>query len=385
VPDPRLADLPVDATQLTDEVLVTQPRGASDATIEAAARRLGLTILERVDSSLLDSRIVRLLIPDGRAVGDIIVALAGESGVGPAQPSFVYRRQEGAGASARTPQYALERIAARAAHSTSTGRGVVVAVIDTGVDATHPDIRGATIASRDLIGATRAPEIAHATAIAGIITADGVTHGVAPGVRVLSVRAFATFSSRGPARTARSTSLVLLKAIDQAMAEKSRILNLSFAGPRDPLIERAIAIAIGRAAVAVAAAGNGGPDAAPAYPAAYPGVIAVTATDAADRLYRDANRGDYVTVAAPGVEVLAASADHGHELVSGTSFATAHVSGLAALLLEVAPHLGASEVALALRETARDLGAPGQDAAFGAGLVDARALLAHRLAGRASR
>lgn len=381
-PDPRLTGVPVDTTQLPDEVLVALPAGEPDTTIEGAAQRLNLTILERADMPLIASRVVRLAIPDTRTVAEVVQALSAEPGIGAAQPNHIYGRQQGGHAAESVPQYALEKISAGAAHALSLGRNVVIAVIDTGVDGSHPDISAATLTSQDLLGASVPHEPAHATAVASILAARGVTRGIAPEARLLSLRAFASFGPIGAPTTARSTTMVVLKAIEAAVKQRSRILNLSFAGPRDALLERILAAAIDQNTIAVAAAGNGGREAAPVYPAAYPGVIAVTATDAADRIYRNANQGEYIAIAAPGVEVLAASADHGHELVSGTSFATAYVSGLAALLLELAPGLTPPEVLRALQETARDLGEPGRDPAFGAGLADAEALLRHPLARR---
>jgi subtilisin family serine protease len=123
--------------------------------------------------------------------------------------------------------------------------------------------------------------------------------------------------------------------------------------------------------VLVAAAGNNGPQAPEAYPAAYPEVIAVTATDIDDKLFDGANQGRYVSVAAPGVDVLVAAPNGGYDFTTGTSVATAHVSGLAALLLERDPVLTPDAVRAILMRTARDLGPAGRDDQFGAGLVDA--------------
>lgn len=373
-PGPRLAGLAADATQLADEVLVTQAAGEPDSTIDGVALRLGLTVFERVTVALIGARIVRLGIPDGRSVDQILQALSAEPGIGPAQPNYVYRRQQGSQPSPAVPQYALQKIAVDGAPAVSTGRNVVVAIVDTGVDGSHPDMRRSSLASHDVLGESVAVDLAHGTAIAGIIGARGVTRGIAPDARLLSLRAFASFASPASGGPSLSTSLVVLKALEEAMGRKARVLNLSFAGPRDRLVETAIGVVIERRAVVVAAAGNGGDEAGPAFPAAYRDVIAVTATDSDDRLYSRANRGDYIAVAAPGVDVLAASAGHGHELVSGTSFATAHVSGLAALLLQLAPELTPVEVRQALQETAKDLGAPGHDPAFGAGLANASVL-----------
>src|SRR3981081_2669034 len=120
-----------------------------------------------------------------------------------------------------------------------------------------------------------------------------------------------------------------------------------------------------------APAGNTAPQAPEAYPAAYPEVIAVTATDIDDKLFDGANQGRYVSVAAPGVDVLVAAPNGGYDFTTGTSVATAHVSGLAALLLERDPVLTPDAVRAILMRTARDLGPAGRDDQFGAGLVDA--------------
>jgi subtilisin family serine protease len=123
--------------------------------------------------------------------------------------------------------------------------------------------------------------------------------------------------------------------------------------------------------ILVAAAGNAGPKSKPLYPGADPNVIAVTATDADDKLFAMANRGAYVAVAAPGVDILMPSPGAGYWVSTGTSMAAAYVSGVAALVLERQPRLDGEALRKLLVATAHDLGPKGRDDQFGAGLIDA--------------
>ncbi|HNB26221.1 MAG TPA: S8 family serine peptidase, partial [Alphaproteobacteria bacterium] len=152
---------------------------------------------------------------------------------------------------------------------------------------------------------------------------------------------------------------------------------LSLTGPQDRLVTQAVEQALMARIAVVAAAGNAGAGAPPAYPAAQPGVIAVTATDLKDRLYKHANRGAYVTIAAPGVDILCAAPGNGYGYLSGTSMAAAYVSGLVALLVDRQPGLGPTQVRKTLETSAADLGAPRRDPEFGAGRIDAAAALDH--------
>jgi subtilisin family serine protease len=146
---------------------------------------------------------------------------------------------------------------------------------------------------------------------------------------------------------------------------------MSFAGPKDALIERGIAALAAKGIVMVAAAGNAGPKSPPLYPAANTNVIAVSATDAEDKLFTASNRGSYIAVAAPGVDVFLPAPDEKYQITSGTSFSSAYISGLAALVLERNPVLKPGELRAILMKTARDLGSPGRDDLFGAGEADA--------------
>ena len=146
---------------------------------------------------------------------------------------------------------------------------------------------------------------------------------------------------------------------------------MSFAGPNDPLLQRAIEAGIAKGVIFVAAAGNGGPSAEAAYPAAYRGVIAVTAIDSNDQLYDMANRGDYVAIAAPGVDILTPAPNAAYEMSSGTSLAAAHVSGIIALMLERRPTLSTEDARAILKRTARDPGLTAGARGLGAGIIDA--------------
>jgi subtilisin family serine protease len=164
---------------------------------------------------------------------------------------------------------------------------------------------------------------------------------------------------------------VILKSLVFAASHGAQIVNMSFAGPKDPLVERGIAAAATKGMVLVAASGNAGPKSPPLYPAANPNVIAVSATDAYDRLFPASNRGGHIALAAPGVDIFLPAPDGKYQMTSGTSFSAAYISGLAALMMERNPQLTPAEVRAILTKTARDLGLPGRDDLFGAGEADA--------------
>jgi subtilisin family serine protease len=258
------------------------------------------------------------------------------------------------------------------AHELALGRDVVIAVIDSAIDQSHPDLKGAVALAFDAVGAPDRAVGFHGTAVAGIIRAQGAMAGAAPQASVLAVRAFRV---RNAGEVAETTSWTLLRAIDWAVQNKANVLNLSFVGPEDDALHLALQAATARRVIAVAAAGNNGPTAAPAFPAAYPEVIAVTAVDAKDRRYEKANRGAYIAVAAPGVDILAPVARGKHSYLSGTSFATAYVSGVVALLLERNRDLDTNAVLALITAGAEDLGPAGRDEDFGAGRVNAFASL----------
>jgi len=278
----------------------------------------------------------------------------------------------------RTSQWALTTLRAERAWSVTTGTAVTVAVIDTGVQAGHPDLAGTVVAGVDLIGDKASStdgsndENGHGTHVAGIIGAiannsTGVA-GLAPGVKILPVRVLDGDGAGYDSDIADG----IVRAVDRG----AKVLNLSMGGTDSGAISTAVKYAIGKNVVVVAAAGNEREDGNPvSYPAADEGVIGVGATDSSNTDAPFSNTGSYVDLAAPGVGVWSTYKGGTYRQQSGTSMASPHVAAAAALTLAVAPGLSPAAVTRVLEETATDLGAAGRDDATGYGLVDPYAAL----------
>jgi subtilisin family serine protease len=373
-----------------NEVVLEFPGNVSAQQASAVARRNRLTRIESAYMPLTNSTFFRWRITDGRPVRGVLNALRRE-GVS-AQPNYLFltsQQQDGAAAgfaprqdappkptpavataatrpSAGDPaQYVLGKLRINEAHNLATGDKVLVAVIDSGIDLGHPELKGVVAGSFDALGTSEKPHM-HGTAIAGAIAAHARLMGAAPAARILAIRAFGATGN-----SAEATTFAILKGIQYAVQQNARIINMSFAGPRDPGLGRALAAAKARGAVLIAASGNFGPKSPPQYPAADPNVIAVSATDAEDHMFRASNIGTHIAVSAPGVDVLLPVPDNNYEMISGTSFSAAYVSGIAALVIQRAPALTPDAVRHILESTAKDLGPRGKDPQYGAGLVDA--------------
>ena len=317
------------------------------------ANDYGLAVDDEATIRSLGVRLVTFTVLRPRGLGDLIDTMGLDSRVQSAQPNFRYRTSAASIAGA----YPQNRMKIQPALGLASGAGVTVALIDTRVAELSSLVGHVTerISVTPTSGKGR-----HGTALAGLI-AD-----VAPAARLLAVEAFA--DDPGDPDTGVATTLSLARALDAAIDRKADVINLSIAGPRDPLIGRLVRQALGRGIVVVAAAGNDGPDAPPRYPAAYDGVVAVTATDPRDQPYAAGAQGTHVAVAAPGVEIRATVSEGVVGYVTGTSVAAAQVAGVAALLRERAPGLGSGETRRLLKETAAPL-------PEGPGMVDAFAAL----------
>ncbi len=365
-----------------NEVVVGLESNISPRALDALAQRHRLTAIESRDVPLVGTTYHRWRIADGRSISDVIRALEADGVVRHAQPNYRFTLAQAPVASLpQVPttraerdagtQYASVMLHLGEAHRFATGEKVMVAVIDSAIDTLHPEIIDAVADRFDAIAPTGAVN-PHGTGMAGAIVARSKLMGVAPNVRLLAIRAF-----NGEGDKSEATTLSLLTGIDWAVAHGARVINMSFAGPYDPDIARGVAAAKQKGVVLVAAAGNAGPKSPPLYPAADTNVIAVTAIDADNRLLSAANRGKYIAVAAPGVDVLVPAPRRAYQLTTGTSVAAAEVSRIAALLVELKPTITPDEVRKILQSTAFDLGRKGPDDQFGAGLADAeRAVMA---------
>jgi subtilisin family serine protease len=340
--------------------------GVSRQTIDDLAARLGLTVIGAQRSALAGGTLFHFRLAGGRRVADVVRALEAER-IGVAQPNYVYRvgqneppdaRQDAAG------QYVADKLRLAEAHKIATGKGVLVAVIDSAIDGQHPDLGKAIVKKFDPAGGGK-PH-AHGTGMVGAIAAHGRLTGIAPDASVLAVHAFSTTAKQSPQATTRN----IVAGLEWALDNKARVINMSFAGPHDPMLQLAMKKAHEKGVVLIAAMGNQGAKSPPLYPAADPHVIAVTATDENDALYDRANRGPHVAVAAPGVDIMAAAPDGTYQMTTGTSVAAAHVSGVAALLIERHPTVDAKTVLEVLTASATKLGADARDDQFGFGLID---------------
>ena len=363
-----------------DEIVTSFAPGTTPQAIAQFAQRQDLAQLESQNFPLIGTSLYRWRIGGGRSVPSVVQALGTENIVASVQPNYLFALQEdnaqennakadnakSAPATAGdAAQYVLAELQIAQAHQIATGKSITVAVIDSEIDARHPDLDGAVVKRFDALAGSDTPH-PHGTSIAGAIAAHGKLIGIAPGVQILAVHAFD--DSPGEAK---GTSFAIDKGLQWAADNNARIVNMSFAGPADPILARLLAAASAKGIVLIAAAGNGGPQSAPLYPAADPDVIAVTATDNAEHIFALANRGRYIAVAAPGVDILALAPGDAYALSSGTSIAAAHVSGIAALLLERNPALTPGDVRSILIATATPIGPPVPDSPYGAGVVNA--------------
>ncbi|WP_067069037.1 type VII secretion-associated serine protease mycosin [Carbonactinospora thermoautotrophica] len=271
-------------------------------------------------------------------------------------------------------QWALQKLRAQEAWKYTQGEGVTVGLVDSGADATHPDLKGQVVPGKDFYrgtgDGTTDPD-GHGTAMASIIAGTGHAPsgvlGLAPKARIYPM---VTGDVGSPNRLSRA------KAIKYAADQGIKVLNISEGGPitnpelaKDNPEKEAIEYALRKDVVVIAGAGNTGSNQ-PFYPAAYLGVIAVSAVDQNKSPWHKSGHGSWVTVAAPGVDIYAAEPGGEYDTGNGTSQATAYVSATVALIRAKFPELSANQVIHRLIKTADDCGPPGRDDYCGYGMIN---------------
>jgi type VII secretion-associated serine protease mycosin len=276
----------------------------------------------------------------------------------------------------RAQQWHLDFLNIDQVHQVSTGQGVIVGVIDTGVDGGHPDLAGRLLPGIDLSFFQRPDALedldGHGTAMAGLIAANGQAVGIAPDATILPVR----HTAAGAVGDARRQA----QGIEWAVDNGATVLCLAFAHPRpNPVLEQAIRYALAHDVVVVAGVGNTPDSEGLVYPAAYDGVIGAAAVD------RNGNHADFSIVssaadlAAPAVDIMSLEARNidptGYTRGGGTSDATAIIAGVAALIRAKYPELSAEDVIHRMIATADDRGTPGRDNEYGHGIINPLAAL----------
>lgn len=359
-------------TQAHDDGLARAPAGeilvvgAAEGLGEEAGR-LGLSVVEHLRLGGIDADLYRVAVPAGHDAGQAVAALRARF---PAAGIDLDRVTAPAGAALNTDiasgSWARTAIGWEPA-APDCGRGVRIGMIDAAVDVSHPALAGQEIEYRSFHNPDRRPaEAVHGTAIAAMLVGhpsrDG-WGGILPGAQLKAANVF-EYNEDGQLV---GNALALVKAFDWMVEEGVHVVNLSMAGQDNKALRYVIDHARERGLVSVAAAGNWG-RAEPAYPAAYEGVIAVTAFGPGGAIYEKANRGSFIDFAAPGVEIWTA-VPHGGRVQSGTSFAVPYVS--AQIAVEIAQGMARDTQAIRrlLQARATDLGAPGRDDDYGWGFV----------------
>jgi hypothetical protein len=335
--------------------------------------RSHLPALQQIGFRAIDQRPLRQL-------GVIVVRLRVPAGVSPEAARSVLRRRfpdlpldlhqlyRSSGTVALPPLDFPRHLIAWDQTYDSCTAGATVGMIDTGLSPAVRQRLGPRLVAANFATAGPGDQTgaeAHGDAIATLLAGDGARGGLMPGARLEAAGVFEPDGDNGTV----ASVVAVARALDWMVAHHVPVVGLSFDGPDNTILSEAVRRAAQAGLVMVAAAGNDGPDAPPAYPAALPGVVAVTAVDHHRTVYDHANRGDYIGIAAPGVRVPVTAADGTPRLVTGTSFAVPFV--VAALAADPQRPAGGDAALLRLAAQALDLGAPGPDPIYGAGLVQA--------------
>lgn len=342
------------------EIVALLPQGQNRAPIEAA----GFTILAVTPLLALSADLFRLRVPGGQSGEQALATLRQLVPAALSDLNHLYRPDD---FTCDGPECAAQ--AAIGWSPASLDAAPRIGMIDTGINAAHHALEGQNLTVHQVDLAERdAPGRQHGTAIAALLVgrAGDRVPGLLPKAELVAVEAF----HRGNLGD-QADAFSVVAALDRLSTEGVQVINLSFSGPENAVLGRIVRRVLHQGVALVAAAGNDGPGAPPAFPAAWPGVIAVTAVDTRMNPYRQASTGAHVSLAAPGVNLWTAASVSGGRLRSGTSYAAPFVTAVLALERFHAPDASLAELIARMHACARDLGAPGFDSVFGHGLVRA--------------
>lgn len=346
----------------TEEPGVLIAAGLSAETIDRLVRS-GYSVIERKTLALAGGEVVKLKIPARKTLANA------RDEVNRAQPDATldynhYYRPESSGCGdGRCLVRHLAGWPAPGSRELACKPTQPIGLIDTRINAAHPSLVDSRITIIKLDSEAEAESAArHGTAVAALLVGKGDIAGLLPDWNLIAVDAF----RKGDI----ANSFDLIEAIEILAARNVGVINMSLSGPENRLLESVLERAAAKNIVLVAAAGNDGPRARPAFPAAYPDVIAATAVDRDKKAYRRAAQGDHVDIAAPGVGVWTAASVSGLRPRTGTSFAAPFVAAAAAMIKSAHPDFTNEQVEDVLQNQAEDLGAPGRDPVFGWGLLD---------------
>ena len=324
-------------------VLLRDGNAPPAVTTAALARDYGLRTLERHRLGAIDLESALFALPDARARAAVLAQLMLDERVASAQPAHLHHvagmpsKDRYFDLQVRTRPGGVSTLATR-----GNGRNVRIVVIDTGFDSAHPDLLGQVVEARNFVGGDShvIPAEFHGTAVTGLIAAhagNGIgIHGLAPKASVYVLRACWEPSFADGV----CSSYTLAQALDYAIEIRARIINLSLAGPDDPLLTRLVERAAELGAIVFGAIGE---EPGQTFPTSIPAVIAVEQA----RVGGVEVPGERLTV--PGLQLLTTVPGGRYDFVSGPSFATAHASGVAAIMLQLEPHLGPHQLAAWLR------------------------------------
>lgn len=357
-----------DPTLVPDEVLAITASLADATALAQQLTNLGYAVRALQDLPALGFALLRLGVPGGQDVPAALDALRQSFPTTLFDANTLYEPDDAAMQAEAAPRHYAKALIGWPEDGPACEVGVDIGLIDTAVDAAHEALAGRQVTARSFIagGVPPAPPD-HGTAVAALIVGAPGTHasGLLP---VARLHAAAIFSLRDDNRIVGTTDAIA-RAVDWLGQQGVRVVNLSLSGPGNQVMRLTVERAHQNGMILIAAAGNEGPNAAPVFPAGYAPVIAVTAVDAALQPYSEANRGAYIDLAAPGVDVWSARGGGGGRYNSGTSFAAPFVSAAAALALAAEPDAPPTNIRQGLRAAARDLGSPGRDSTFGWGLL----------------